>query len=240
MAKIAIVHVPFFSHINAATRLTAVLVRQGHEVTAWAPEPCRKRIEDAGADAPSPMSPRCRRFDGFEGWVAELAASRPRYARSRSFEELFAHDPDLIVHDSQVPWARVAGEYLGVPRIVSHPMFPDRSPRRSSGPRPSGRCPCRHPEEAKERFEASWLSIARRWGVELGDWGAVIHSAWASETTFTYTTEEILGDIELPRLALHRPAHGSARHRARRGRPTVRLCVLRDLVQCPRRSCSGR
>jgi len=36
VAKIGVVHVPYYSHINAATRLTAVLAGQGHDVIAWA------------------------------------------------------------------------------------------------------------------------------------------------------------------------------------------------------------
>jgi UDP:flavonoid glycosyltransferase YjiC (YdhE family) len=122
VARIAVVHVPFYSHINAATRLTAVLAAQGHEVIAWAPEPCRRRIEAAGAGFQL-HEPDMPRVDGFMGWVATLAESTEVWARDL-VQELFAHDVDLIVHDSQVPWARVAGEYLGLPRIVSHPMFP--------------------------------------------------------------------------------------------------------------------
>ena len=195
MAKIAVVHVPFFSHINAATRLSAVLVRQGHEVTAWAPEPCRRRIEAAGAGF-RPHEPEMPQVHGFEGWVAELAAMTAECSQPL-IEELFAHDPDLVVHDSQVPWARVAAEYLGVPRIVSHPMFPIVSSHVIHS-KAQLELPSPHPEESMKRFEDSWLSIAQRWGVELGDWGAVIHSAWASETTFAYTTEEVLGDFQLP------------------------------------------
>ena len=46
MARIAVVHVPFYSHIEAAMRLTRVLVRQGHELVAWAPEGWRERLMD--------------------------------------------------------------------------------------------------------------------------------------------------------------------------------------------------
>jgi len=195
VAKIGVVHVPYYSHINAATRLTAVLAGQGHDVIAWAPEPCRRRIEAAGArfELHEPEMPQ---VDGFFGWVAMLAETTEIWAQDL-VPQLFAHEVDLIVHDSQVPWARVAGEYLGLPRIVSHPMFPVISPHhiRSDA---DWDLPSIHPEEAKERFEASWLSIARRWGVELGDWHSVIHSAGASETVVIFTTEEIVGHHELP------------------------------------------
>ena len=195
MAKIAVVHVPFYSHINAATRLTGVLAKQGHDVVAWAPGPCRPRIEAAGArfELHEPEMPH---VDGFPGWVATLAETTEAWTRDL-VQQLFEYDVDLIVHDSQVPWARVAGDYLGLPRIVSHPMFPIISPDviRAEG---DWELPVVHPEEARERFEASWLSIARRWGVELGAQHEVVHSSWASETVLIYTTEEIVGDYELP------------------------------------------
>ncbi|HWW53051.1 MAG TPA: hypothetical protein VNY84_04750, partial [Acidimicrobiales bacterium] len=72
MAKVAVVHVPFYSHIKAATRLSAVLTRQGHEVTAWAPAPYRKRIESKGArfEVHEPEMPR---VVGFQAYVAALA-----------------------------------------------------------------------------------------------------------------------------------------------------------------------
>ena len=48
----------------------------------------------------------------------------------------------------------------------------------------------------RARFEEIWLSIARRWGVELTDVGGIVHMT--SEPTLTFTTEEIVGDEELP------------------------------------------
>lgn len=191
MARIAVVHVPYFSHINAATRLTAVLAREGHEVISWAPEACRPRIEAAGAQLVV-HEPEMPSVDGFMAFVAAAAATTLEETKEL-VEQLFAHDVDVILHDSQVPWAKVAGEYLGVPRIVSHPMFPIVSSHHIQSDLDWDK-PAPHPEEAKEDFEASWLAIAKRWGVELGDVGSVIHTAWTSETTLGFTTREILGD----------------------------------------------
>jgi MGT family glycosyltransferase len=192
VAEIAVVHVPFFSHIGAATRLTAVLTRQGHSVTAWGPEPCRSEIEDAGARFVL-HRPQMPQADTFVGFVAALAACIEAYAEEM-IEQLFDSDPDLLIHDSQVPWARVAGDYLGLPRICTHPMFPlsdshrIRTAEEQMAPRPD-------PDEATRLFEASWMSIARRWGVELGRWETVIHSSFCDgATTFAFTTEEILGE----------------------------------------------
>jgi MGT family glycosyltransferase len=175
--------------------LTAVLARQGHELVAWAPEPCRERIEAAGA-AFRPQDPEMPEMEGFKPWVSELARVT-EYWTKVLVSELFAEDVDLILHDSQVPWARIAGEYLGLPRVVSHPMYPIISPDeiRSKDARER---PTIHPVEAEERFQASWLALARRWGVELEGWDSMIHSAQSSETVVAYTTEEMMGDWVLP------------------------------------------
>src|SRR5205807_4235702 len=86
-------------------------------------------------------------------------------------------------------------DYLGLPRIVLHPMFPIVSPDHLAGDE-EHELPAPDPKGELARFQASWLSIALRWGVELGEPVRVIHSP--GETTFTFTTEEIVGDYELP------------------------------------------
>jgi MGT family glycosyltransferase len=48
----------------------------------------------------------------------------------------------------------------------------------------------------RQRFERSWLSIARRWGVQLDDVRGLYHRT--SEPTLTFTTEQILGPQRLP------------------------------------------
>jgi MGT family glycosyltransferase len=195
VAEIAVVHVPFFSHIGAATRLTGVLTRQGHSVTAWGPPKCRDQIEAAGARF-EPHRPEMPEADTFVGFVAALATSTEGYAEE-IIEQLFDHDVDLLVHDSQVPWARIAGDYLGLPRIVTHPMFPFSDAHRIRTAEEQA-APSPDPEEAKKRFEASWLSIGRRWGVELGTWDSMIHSSFREgQTTLTFTTEEIVGEHPL-------------------------------------------
>jgi MGT family glycosyltransferase len=83
----------------------------------------------------------------------------------------------------------VAADYLGLPRIVSHPMFPIIDPRQVPGDR-DWTLPRPDPEIAKGQFEASWLAIARRWGIELESSG-LTHSP--ANWKLTYTTEQILG-----------------------------------------------
>lgn len=195
MARIAIVHVPFYSHIQAARRLTRVLVRQGHEVIAWAPESWRGEIESDGTRF-HVHEPRMPESIGFVCFVADLAETTEQLT-GPLVEELFAEDVDLVVHDSQVPWARVAGDFLGLPRIVTHPMFPIVSPDHLPNDDEEPEDENEDTEEAQRLFDARWLSIAGTWGVELGELDTVIHTAGASDATVAFTTEEILGDWEL-------------------------------------------
>jgi MGT family glycosyltransferase len=179
-------------------RLAAVLVRQGHELIVWAPEEWRAQTERLGAQL-EPSSPDIPRTEG-PGLAADFASMTERETE-HLIPRLHAHDVDLMIRDGQTPWAVVASQYLGIRRIVSHPMFPMTSADRSddgdsSGDFGSG--PGGAPADAaqRERFERSWLSIARRWGVELADVRGLYHNT--SELTLTFTTEEIVGDQQLP------------------------------------------
>jgi MGT family glycosyltransferase len=195
LARIALVNVPFRSHVAAILRLAGVLVRQGHEVIVWAPERWREQAEDLGAGFES-HAPELPRAYGYR-FAAELASMTERIAEPL-ISELFDHDVDLLIRDNQTPWALVAGQYLGIPRIVAHPMFPMFTAGHrdvADGESPPGP-PDAEEEAQRARFEEIWLSIARRWGVELSDVGGIVHMT--SEPTLTFTTEEIVGDEELP------------------------------------------
>jgi zeaxanthin glucosyltransferase len=187
MARIALVNAPFHSHLGAMLRLADVLARQGHELIIWAPEERRSAVEDLGAR----FEPSVSEIPRVPGPVlaAELASLTEREAELL-IPRLHGHDLDLVIRDSQTPWALVAAQYLGIPRIVSHPMFPMFG---SGAGDPIGE---QLEPEARERFERSWLSIARRWGIELADVRGLYHRT--DEPTLAFTTEEILGDQELP------------------------------------------
>jgi MGT family glycosyltransferase len=186
VARIALVNAPFHSHVAAMMRLAGVLVTQGHELVVWAPAGSRGQVEALGARF-EPSSPAIPRVPA-ERRAAAFAATTERESE-RLIAELHAHDVDILVRDSQTPWAFVAGEYLGIPRIVSHPMFP------LPGAEVDDVGLIADPVE-REQFERSWLSIARRWGVELADVRGLHHRT--SEPTLIFTTEEIVGDLGLP------------------------------------------
>lgn len=184
VARIALVNAPFRSHVAAMIRLADVLARQGHQLVVWAPEQWGAEVQRLRARL-EPSSPAMPTIPG-DGLAAELAATTEREAE-RLIPQLHAHDVDLVIRDSQTPWALVAAQYLGLPRIVAHPMFPIVAGDAGSAP-PSD-------PAQRELFERSWLSIARRWGVELADVRGLHHAT--AEPTLTFTTEEIVGDHEL-------------------------------------------
>jgi MGT family glycosyltransferase len=190
MARIGVVNVPFYSHVEAATRLSEALLRLGHELVVWAPEPCREGVEKIGASF-QPQEVEMPPAGNFMQFAADMAAVAERHTQE-TIEDIHAADLDVLVHDSQAVWARVAGEYLGLPRMVSHPMFP-WSTSHKVVPAVDQIELESDPEADRERFEASWRAVAFRWGVELGQWHHTIHSTDVSDTTIAYTTERMVG-----------------------------------------------
>ena len=202
-------------------RLTGVLVRQGHQVVVWGPASCRQRVEAWGGtlELHQPTMPR---VIGPMGHIAELAATTEKLSEEL-IRRLFPYQVDLLIHDGQTPWARVAGDYLGIPRIVSHPMFPIVAPRHITSDTDRA-LPAPDPEEAKARFGASWLAVARRWGVELESAHNVIHSS--AEVKVVYTTEKIMCDYPIdPSWHFVGPLMDAPPRRPRpRARPLVYVC----------------
>jgi MGT family glycosyltransferase len=187
-AKIALVNAPYFSHVDALTRLARVLAQQGHEVIVWGPARCKEQVEALGAtfELQEIEMPQVLGI----GFAAELAATTRRLAELL-LDQVFAYDVDLLINDCKAPWGQVAADYLGLPRICSNPLFPIIDRYEVASPAPPW-WPTSDPKEATARFEANWLSIARTWGVEL----KAIDSSVA-ETTITFTTQKILGEFEL-------------------------------------------
>jgi MGT family glycosyltransferase len=190
VARIGLVNAPFHSHVAAMMRLADVLVRQDHELIVWAPEDWREAVGELGGrfELSAPEIPRV----SVKRRAAEFAGTTERESE-RLIPELHAHDLDILIRDSQTPWALVAGTYLGIPTIVSHPMFPLLEPDDDDE---MGIGMAGGDAAERERFERSRRSIARRWGVELADVRGLHHRT--SEPTLVFTTEEIVGDRELP------------------------------------------
>ena len=221
MARIGVIAVPFFSHSAAAMRLARVIASQGHELVVWGPERHRGEVEGWGArfELHEPTMPRTRGL----GFSMELLETTERIAGSL-VEELFEFGTEVLIHDSQAPWARVAGDYLGLSRLVAHPMFPIITPY-SKPSRSDPFLPAPPDEEAKARFASSWDAIARRWGVEIEDDHRTIHSA--GRVMVGFTTQRIVGDeLLVPSWEVVGPLMSPPPPTARpQGRPLVYLCL---------------
>lgn len=190
MATVAVTHSGLAGHLGPASRLSAVLVGQGHTVLAWAPEEYRHQTESASASFhaydPAPVSGIGGGLPGFAAMLAEAT----EHHLEELISQLMAEAADLVIHDCCAPWGRLAAEFLGLPRVVSHPLFPPN--RRSfTAVRLKGLLPV-DPVKAIARLDASRAALARKWGVELGDWRTVTLNH--GELTVAYTTEQIVGD----------------------------------------------
>lgn len=200
-------HVGLGGHLGPATRLGAVLARQGHDVLAWGPAANRSQIEVDGVQffEHEPLAVN-EPFASLPDFSANLAESADACVEA-VIEELFDRDVELVIHDVHVPWGRIAADFLGLPRIVSNPLFPGTEPARPvmnpqlhdwADEEPTSTradTPDAH-EEAYQRVEAARLAIARKWGVELGDWNYAMNSA--GDANVSYTTAQISGLRELP------------------------------------------
>jgi len=195
MAVIGVVTIGLVGHVGPATRLAAMLVRLGHEVHFWGPSRFEDQIEAAGARLhPSDPVPVDRIAGGVPGFAAMLADAAAANAEELT-GSLLELDADLVVHDCHAPWGRVGAEFLGIPRVVSHPLFladgsstPDHVVR--SAP---ALVPMLPPgwQQSAARYEASRRAVAARWGVDLGDWRR--SPLTAGELMINYTTPEIAG-----------------------------------------------
>jgi MGT family glycosyltransferase len=191
VAKIAVVTVPFFSHEQAAIRLSATIVRQGHEVIVWAPAHCRIQLQEAGAKF-EPHEPAMPNTKGL-GFAMDLMDTTEQMA-DELVRQLHEYDVDMIIHDSQTPWAKVAAEYLGLPRAVAHPMYPIVAPYAKPS-RADPNLPEPPQTVAIAHLADRRVSIARKWGVELEHDHRLIHSS--AETMIAFTTEKLIGSFSL-------------------------------------------
>ena len=134
---------------------------------AWAPERFRERTEASGM--------RFRPHDPIGGdWgdsmnfatVFALAAERSVEGLA---EEVLAAGVDLVVHDTHALWGFVCASFLGLPRVVSYPLFPPSDvdhPAAAWGNIPASKVG----RESIERLGSIVGGLERRWGVELESW----------------------------------------------------------------------
>jgi MGT family glycosyltransferase len=165
-----------------------VIAAQGHELIVWAPERHRAEVESWGArfELHEPTMPRTQGL-GFAMELLETIES----ITPELIDQLYGYGSEVVIHDGQAPWARVAGDYLGLSRLIAHPMFPIVAAFAKPS-RADPFLPAPPDEVAKERSQSSWAAIARRWGVEIEDEHRTIHSS--GRMMLGFTTQRVLGE----------------------------------------------
>jgi MGT family glycosyltransferase len=100
-------------------------------------------------------------------------------------EELYDAGVELVVHDAMTTWGRVAGEWLGLPRLCSFPGYPPPYSVERDPPEP----------DLAAAIRAARAEVLTRWGVDLGEGTAPLRNH--GDATVVFTTGAILG-AELP------------------------------------------
>lgn len=195
MATIGVIAAPLLGHLAPMIRAVDALAEAGHRLVVWAPPFSHGPIAAAGAEArplPGRLPDDVRAAiprDSADWSMAGLAAVTAEAAVAMTgdvVEALHGESLDLVIHDAQTPWGRIAADWLGLPRACSFPLFP---PGLSRQPR-SGKAPAMDPEVAA-RLTASREAIVATWGVEIGSAGDVVTNL--ADMTLCYSTARILG-----------------------------------------------
>jgi MGT family glycosyltransferase len=181
------VHIGLDGHAMPAIRIGAALAGRGHEVIAWAPERYRARVEASGA-ALRPYDPFAGRAIFTADDFAEAVVEGTAETVERLCDELLEAGIDIVVHDTQALWGRVAGCFLGLPRIASFPLYPGFE---MTAPPVSTIS-----DESVRRVESSLRSLEHRWGVELGWWQTALVTD--GDVTVCTSTSLFTGKDELP------------------------------------------
>ncbi len=202
MATIGILNTPLHGHVIPANRLGAALVRRGHRVIAWAPERFRGMIEAAGAEhrvSPGRMGEEIRlagreRVSVLTGppggpssafWDIVAARTQAGRAGTREvIEQLHAEGVELLVHDYMLVAGRIAGLWLGLPRVSSRSFYLQGVAGPFAPPDPP------RPRTA-EALEAARGAVARDWGIDLG--GPMDLERNAGDVNVFHSTPEIAG-----------------------------------------------
>lgn len=185
MARIAIMSIGMYGHLAPLTRVAGALSQAGHTLLAWTPPQYRSEVEAAGGrvvpwePCPIPTGPW-----SLLDLAAGLADATER-CTEELLDQLLSEGIELVVHDVHVPWARVAADFLGLPRIMTTPLFPD--------PATAGDVPVGTPvgDGAVASVERSREAIGRRWGVDLGGWSGALYNS--APTTVFLTTQQVAG-----------------------------------------------
>jgi MGT family glycosyltransferase len=129
LARIVVLSVPAYGHLNPVLPIVAELVRRGHDVTVYDEPPFEPVIRATGAGFlayPKAMSMEdmaavliggdlMRTFELF------LRASGPLY--DFCYAQMRDNPPDLLVVDGIALWGEMVGRKLHIPTVVASPFF---------------------------------------------------------------------------------------------------------------------
>jgi MGT family glycosyltransferase len=213
VARIALLGIGMWGHLAPLSRLGSVLAGLGHELEAWVPasycEPFSRIGSRLHPHEPVPV----RRGDLDLIALAQWLAEGTERCVGELVEALDERGIDMVVHDVHVPWARVAADFLGLPRVVTTPLFPPALPGEAGVPGFATGLPA----DASDRLAAVSDVVARRWGVELGDWRRIVWSD--GEAVVNFSTEQVTGRGErAPAWTYVGPLLGAPPERPSRGR----------------------
>jgi len=191
VARVGILNLGLHGHLRPASRLGRVIAARGHDVVAWAPEAVRDVVAQGGVELrPAGEIVESDPIDD-AAMGATLAAFNTPALVEPFVEQLHAERIDLVVHDCMLPAARVAADFLGLPRVCSIPQFPPGF-RRGDAPGPPPGPPR---EELVHVLLESRDEVGLRWGVDLGLFREVLQNL--GDLNVVYTTAEVAG-VEPP------------------------------------------
>jgi MGT family glycosyltransferase len=192
VATIGMPHIGLGGHLPPAARLGGLLAEAGHRVIAWAPADSRRLVEAPGVTfREHEPAATARPFPSMVHFAAEIAEATERCCEDL-VAQMLEERVDLVLHDVHVPWGRVAADFLGLPRVVTNPLFPCRREERGGVPGWGAGFVPGALSEPLDRFTRAAWAVARAWGVELGSWYETVEST--AETTLSFTIEELAGD----------------------------------------------
>lgn len=129
MARIVVLSVPAYGHLNPVLPIVAELVRRGHDATVYDEPPFEPVIRATGASFvayPKAMSMEDMAAvliggDLMQTFELFLRASGPLY--DFCYAQMRDNPPDALVIDGIALWGEMVGRKLRIPTIVASPFF---------------------------------------------------------------------------------------------------------------------
>lgn len=221
VTTIGVVSIDLRGHLGPCVRLAGTLVELGYRVLVWAPGSIGDDVRARGAElVPHQPEPTSRSWSTMAEFAVRLAEATAQ-TLSVMLEQMLEAKVDLIIADVHTPWGRAAAEYLGLPLVVSNPLFPawaNASQRNSPAVERESRRPRRRlwtPE-----YRSLRRGLRAQWGIDIGRPAqAIVIDAAA---TISYTAPAVIGEDRAPSgWCLAGPLMQARPKEQGRGRPLI-------------------